>query len=77
MVYTTNQSLSMFADKLWHMIQCYHDAGQMQEQFGSHDAYLVTSCKEEVKDAGVLFAQKVLSKLLVLLIKLAHIPRYA
>ena len=48
----------------------------MLERQGSHDAYLITSCKKEVKDAGVLFAQEVLSKFLVFLIKLAYTERY-
>ena len=36
----------------------------------NENAYLITSSKQEVKDAGILITQKVLAKLLVLLIKL-------
>ena len=47
----------------------------MQTHHRSRDAHLVAPCQEEVEDAGVLLAQKVLSKFLILFIKLAWVKR--
>ena len=47
----------------------------MQAHHRSFDAHLIAPCQEEVEDAGVLLAQEVLSKFLILLIKLARVLR--